>query len=107
MRELPVPGHIPGGVTIKEPVHAVDWYPTLVKLAGGSPDSKLPLDVFFFAPSGDVTVCVNWARPLFTSRMKSRKVSTESACAAIATSVMDSASARAARSVFIQSAPER
>jgi arylsulfatase A-like enzyme len=38
------PGHIPGGVAIKEPLHAVDWYPTLVKLAGGSLEQKLPLD---------------------------------------------------------------
>ena len=37
------PGHIPVG-TINEPLHAVDWYPTLVKLAGGSLDQKLPLD---------------------------------------------------------------
>lgn len=38
------PGHIPAGVTIKEPMHAIDWYPTLVKLAGGSLEQKLPLD---------------------------------------------------------------
>jgi len=38
------PGHIPAGVTIKEPMHAVDWFPTLVKLAGGSLEQKLPLD---------------------------------------------------------------
>jgi len=42
------PGTIKAGITIKEPMHAVDWYPTLVKLAGGSPDKdanqKLPLD---------------------------------------------------------------
>jgi arylsulfatase A-like enzyme len=37
------PGHIPVA-TINEPLHAVDWYPTLVKLAGGSLDQKLPLD---------------------------------------------------------------
>jgi arylsulfatase A-like enzyme len=37
------PGHIPA-TTINEPLHAVDWYPTLVKLAGGSLDQKLPLD---------------------------------------------------------------
>lgn len=42
------PGKITAGTTIKEPMHAVDWYPTLVTLAGGSPDKdakqKLPLD---------------------------------------------------------------
>jgi arylsulfatase A-like enzyme len=38
------PGHIPSGVRIKEPMHAIDWFPTLVKLAGGSLDQKLPLD---------------------------------------------------------------
>jgi arylsulfatase A-like enzyme len=38
------PGHIPAGVTIKEPMHVIDWFPTLVKLAGGSLEQKLPLD---------------------------------------------------------------
>ena len=38
------PGRIPAGVTVKEPMHAVDWFPTLVKLAGGSLGQKLPLD---------------------------------------------------------------
>ncbi len=38
------PGHIPSGVTIKQPMHTVDWYPTLVKLAGGSIEQKTPLD---------------------------------------------------------------
>jgi arylsulfatase A-like enzyme len=38
------PGHIPGGQTVDEPLHVVDWYPTLVKLAGGSLEQKLPLD---------------------------------------------------------------
>jgi arylsulfatase A-like enzyme len=38
------PRHIKGGTTITEPLHTVDWYPTLVKLAGGSLDQKLPLD---------------------------------------------------------------
>ncbi|MBI5396711.1 MAG: arylsulfatase [Verrucomicrobia bacterium] len=37
------PGRIPAG-TIKEPIHAVDWYPTLLKLAGASLGQKLPLD---------------------------------------------------------------
>jgi arylsulfatase A-like enzyme len=38
------PGHIPSGGTIKEPMHVIDWFPTLVKLAGGSLEQKLPLD---------------------------------------------------------------
>lgn len=38
------PGHVAAGVTIKEPMHMVDWFPTLVKLAGGSLEQKLPLD---------------------------------------------------------------
>jgi arylsulfatase A-like enzyme len=33
----------PGGV-VNEPLHMVDWYPTLVGLAGGSQQQKLPLD---------------------------------------------------------------
>jgi len=37
------PSHIPVS-TINEPLHAVDWYPTLIKLAGGSLEQKLPLD---------------------------------------------------------------
>ena len=38
------PGHIPAGKTIDEPLHAVDWYPTLSKLTGATPQQKLPLD---------------------------------------------------------------
>lgn len=38
------PGKIPAGQRIKEPMHVIDWYPTLVKLAGGSLDQKLPID---------------------------------------------------------------
>ncbi len=38
------PGHIPTGKTIDEPLHAVDWYPTLAKLSGALVDQKLPLD---------------------------------------------------------------
>jgi arylsulfatase A-like enzyme len=38
------PGHIPAGTVINEPLHAVDWYPTLVQLAGAQPDQKQPLD---------------------------------------------------------------
>lgn len=38
------PGHIPAGKTIEEPLQGVDWYPTIIKLAGGALDQKLPLD---------------------------------------------------------------
>jgi arylsulfatase A-like enzyme len=38
------PGKIPAGQRIQEPVHVIDWYPTLVKLANGTLDQKLPLD---------------------------------------------------------------
>lgn len=38
------PGYIPGGKRVDEPVQSVDWYPTLVKLAGGSLEQKRPLD---------------------------------------------------------------
>jgi arylsulfatase A-like enzyme len=38
------PGHIPAGKTIHAPLQGVDWYPTLLKLAGGSLVQPLPLD---------------------------------------------------------------
>ena len=38
------PGHIPAGAVIKEPLHIVDWYPTLLKLAGAPLEQKQPLD---------------------------------------------------------------
>src|SRR5262245_25504888 len=41
------PGHIRAGTTIEQPIHIVDLYPTLLKLAGASLDpaaQKLPLD---------------------------------------------------------------
>ena len=38
------PGKIAADTRIKEPMHAVDWYPTLLKLAGASVDQKLPPD---------------------------------------------------------------
>jgi arylsulfatase A-like enzyme len=37
-------GHIKPGSTVSEPLHIVDWYPTLVKLCGGKNEQKLPLD---------------------------------------------------------------
>ena len=38
------PGQIPSGKVVEEPVHIIDWYPTLVNLAGGSLKQALPLD---------------------------------------------------------------
>jgi len=38
------PGRIPAGITIKEPMHVIDWYPTLVKLVGLPLTQELPLD---------------------------------------------------------------
>ncbi len=38
------PGKVPAGVTNNEPLNLVDWYPTLLKLAGSSADQKLPVD---------------------------------------------------------------
>ncbi len=35
---------IPAGAVCKEPMHMVDWYPTLIKLIGGSLEQPLPLD---------------------------------------------------------------
>jgi arylsulfatase A-like enzyme len=38
------PGQIPAGATIDEPLHGVDWYPTLLKLAGASVEQPLAPD---------------------------------------------------------------
>jgi arylsulfatase A-like enzyme len=38
------PGRVPADARVKPAMHTVDWYPTLVKLAGGSLEQKLPLD---------------------------------------------------------------
>lgn len=38
------PEKLPAGKTITEPMHMIDWYPTLIQLAGGSLEQKLPLD---------------------------------------------------------------
>lgn len=38
------PGKIAVGKTVDEPMHMVDWYPTLLKLAGASLAQKLPID---------------------------------------------------------------
>ncbi|MEA2709424.1 MAG: arylsulfatase [Phycisphaerales bacterium] len=37
-------GKIPAGSNVKQPVHMVDFYPTLLNLAGVSLEQKLPLD---------------------------------------------------------------
>ena len=37
------PGKLKPGV-VNEPLHMVDWYPTLLRLAGASPKQPLPLD---------------------------------------------------------------
>jgi len=37
-------GHIKAGGTITEPMHMVDWYPTLLKLCGPKTAQKLPID---------------------------------------------------------------
>ena len=37
-------GHIKPGTVIHEPLHIVDWYPTLLKLAGAKPEQKLAPD---------------------------------------------------------------
>jgi len=37
-------GKIPAGSSVKQPFHMVDWYPTLLNLAGESLQQKLPLD---------------------------------------------------------------
>lgn len=38
------PGRIKPGTVVTQPLHMVDWYPTLLKLAGGSVQQKLPID---------------------------------------------------------------
>ena len=38
------PGHIAAGSHVREPIHMVDWFPTLVNLAGGTLEQPLPLD---------------------------------------------------------------
>jgi len=38
------PGVLKAGAVVKEPLHMVDMYPTLLKLAGGSLEQPLPLD---------------------------------------------------------------
>lgn len=37
-------GNIPAGKTTTEPMHIVDWYPTLVKVCGAKSEQPLPVD---------------------------------------------------------------
>jgi arylsulfatase A-like enzyme len=38
------PGQIAAGTVVSQPLHMVDWYPTLLTLAGATLEQKLPLD---------------------------------------------------------------
>lgn len=38
------PGRIPADQRVRQPMHMVDWYPTLIRQAGGSLEQKLPID---------------------------------------------------------------
>jgi arylsulfatase A-like enzyme len=38
------PGKIPAGKIIDQPLHIIDWYPTLINRAGGTLTQKLPID---------------------------------------------------------------
>jgi arylsulfatase A-like enzyme len=38
------PGHVNSGTTITEPMHIIDWYPTLINLAGGKINQSTPID---------------------------------------------------------------
>ena len=38
------PGHVPSGIHITEPMHIVDWYPTLINLAGGKIKQPTTID---------------------------------------------------------------
>jgi arylsulfatase A-like enzyme len=38
------PGKLPAGKRVRQPMHIVDWYPTLLKLAGAKTEQALPVD---------------------------------------------------------------
>jgi arylsulfatase A-like enzyme len=38
------PGHIKPGSSVEAPLHIVDWYPTLLRLAGAPSEQPLPID---------------------------------------------------------------
>lgn len=39
-----LPGRVPAGIAVHEPLHMVDWYPTLLRLAGAPLEQELALD---------------------------------------------------------------
>ena len=43
-------GRIKPGTTTTEPIHMVDWYPTLLKLCGAKSEQKLPVDGIDIGP---------------------------------------------------------
>lgn len=51
------PGHIRAGSTVDQPLHVVDWYPTLIGLAGWSLTQPLPLD------GRDIRACLTDGAP--------------------------------------------
>ncbi len=44
------PGKIPAGTRTDQPVHVIDWYPTLLRFAGGSLEQPKPIDGKDLAP---------------------------------------------------------
>lgn len=52
---------------ISEPVHVIDWLPSLLAIAGGSPDANLKLDGINFAPAlfGDNSAAIPAVRDLY------------------------------------------
>jgi len=50
-------GRIQPGTIVNEPMHMVDWYPTLLKLAGASLEQPLPLD------GVDILPCLTEGKP--------------------------------------------
>jgi arylsulfatase A-like enzyme len=62
------PGRIKAGTIVTEPLHMVDWYPTLLKLAGASLEQPLPIDgrdawatIAAGAPSPHAEILINAA----------------------------------------------
>jgi arylsulfatase A-like enzyme len=50
-------GRLKPGTIVDEPLHMVDWYPTLLRLAGAAPNPKLPLD------GRDIWACLAEGKP--------------------------------------------